>query len=273
MSVIIKILVYKGGCIMGDTILEINNLKKSFGTKSVLKGVNLTVNKGDIIGYIGSNGAGKSTTVKIMLGMINDYQGDVSIFGENIKNSDGSYKKKIGYVPEVSEVYESLTAREYLNFIGQLYDMDLKSSIKKSYELMKLFGIEKFLNTRISTFSKGMRQKLILISSIMHNPELLFLDEPLSGLDANSVMIFKELLELLSKEGKTIFYLSHIMDVVEKVSHRIVLLNDGRIAADGTFSELKEQCNEGSLEGIFNDMTGFNNQREIAEQIIEVIGE
>ena len=174
-------------------------------------------------------------------------------------------------MPEVSDLYESLTAKEYLNFIGELYDLDVENSTRKAKELMSQFGIENYLNTRIAAFSKGMRQKLILISAIIHNPEILFLDEPLSGLDANSVMIVKELLEILAKEGKTIFYSSHIMDVVEKISHRIVLLNDGKIVADGSFKELKKNCNEGSLEEIFNDITGFNNHKEIAQEIARII--
>ncbi|MEG2195679.1 MAG: ABC transporter ATP-binding protein [Terrisporobacter sp.] len=256
---------------MGQTILELRNLKKDFGGKEVLKGVDLQVKRGEIIGYIGANGAGKSTTVKIMLGIVDGYEGDVIIFDKNIKDTKGEYKKRIGYVPEVSEVYESLTAMEYLNFISQLYDLDVETSTSRGKELMNLFGIEDYLNTRISTFSKGMRQKLILISSIIHNPEILFLDEPLSGLDANSVMVVKELLEIFAREGKTIFYSSHIMDVVEKISHRIVLLNDGKIVADGSFNELKENSNEGSLEEIFNEMTGFDNHKEIADKIAMVI--
>ncbi|MDU1337818.1 MAG: ABC transporter ATP-binding protein [Clostridium butyricum] len=256
---------------MESIILELKDLKKNFGSKQVLKGVNLQVKRGEIIGYIGSNGAGKSTTIKIILGTVDGYEGEARIFGENIKDTKGEYKRKIGYVPEVSDLYESLTAKEYLNFIGELYDLDLENSTRKAKELMSQFGIENYLNTRISAFSKGMRQKLILISAIIHNPEILFLDEPLSGLDANSVMIVKELLEILSKEGKTIFYSSHIMDVVEKISHRIVLLNDGKIVADGSFKELKENCNEGSLEEIFNDITGFNNHKEIAQEIARII--
>lgn len=256
---------------MDEVILELKHLRKNFGEKEVLKGVDLQVKRGEIIGYIGANGAGKSTTVKIMLGIVDGYEGDVIIFDKNIKDTKGEYKKKIGYVPEVSEVYESLTAMEYLNFIGQLYDLDIETSTEKAKELMRLFAIEQYLNTRISTFSKGMRQKLILISSIIHNPEILFLDEPLSGLDANSVMVVKELLEIFAQEGKTIFYSSHIMDVVEKISHRIVLLNEGKIVADGSFKELKEKSNEGSLEEIFNEMTGFNNHKEIADKIARAI--
>lgn len=256
---------------MDNVILELKDLKKKFGNKEVLKGVDLSVKEGEIVGYIGANGAGKSTTVKIMLGMLDGYEGDVIIFGDNIKAGSGEYKRRIGYVPEAADLYESLSIEEYLDFIGQLYDMDRQEIRRKTRSLIELFNMEINYNTRISTFSKGMRQKLLLISSLIHNPDILFLDEPLNGLDANSVMVVKELLAILAEDGKTIFYSSHIMDVVEKVSHRIVLLNEGKIVADGSFEELKERSHEGSLEGIFNDMTGFNNHRELALEIAKVI--
>ena len=167
-------------------ILEMINLKKNYGNKEVLKGINLKVKKGEIIGYIGANGAGKSTTVKIILGLIEDYEGDVILFGENIKNGDGEYKKRIGYVPEIADLYESLTAMEYLNFIGQLYGLEVNILEKRAKSLMDLLGISQCINTRISACSKGMKQKILLISSLLHNPDILFLDEPLSGLDANT---------------------------------------------------------------------------------------
>ena len=137
--------------------------------------------------------------------------------------------------------------------------------------LLKLFSIEGCLHTRLSACSKGMKQKVVLISSLLHNPDILFLDEPLSGLDANSVMIVKELLASLADKGKTIFYSSHIMDVVEKISNRIILIDNGNIVADGTFEELQESSKESSLEDIFNDLTGFNNHKEIADKIAAVI--
>lgn len=252
-------------------IIQITNLKKYYGSKEVLKGINLEVNKGEIIGYIGPNGAGKSTTVKIILGLVEGYSGDVVLFGQDIKDGKGEYKKKIGYVPEVAELYDSLTAKEYLLFIAQLYGLDIEKSLDKVKELMGLLGISDYINTRLASYSKGMKQKVLLISSLLHNPDILFLDEPLSGLDANSVMIIKELLANLAASGKTIFYSSHIMEVVEKISNRIVLIKDGMVVADGTFEELKESSNEGSLEEIFNELTGFNEHKEIAEKITSVI--
>lgn len=246
-------------------------MEKSFGTKKVLKGIDLDVYSGQIIGYIGPNGAGKSTTVKIMLGLIEQYTGEVKIFGQNISSGNVEYKKRIGYVPETAEIYDSLTGREYLTFIGELYGLDYNVADEKAERLMELFSLKDVYNSRISSYSKGMRQKVVIISSLLNNPDILFLDEPLSGMDANSVMVFKEVLAELASQGKTIFYSSHIMEIVEKISSRIVLINDGQVVADGSFDELKEKSMEGSLEEIFNELTGFNEHKEIAEEIVSIV--
>lgn len=254
-----------------EPIITIRGLEKSFGTKKVLKGIDLDVYSGQIIGYIGPNGAGKSTTVKIMLGLIEQYTGEIKIFGQNISSGNVEYKKKIGYVPEIADIYDNLTGREYLTFIGELYGLDIDVADKKAEKLMELFSLKDVYNSRISSYSKGMRQKVVIISSLLNNPDILFLDEPLSGMDANSVMVFKEVLAELASKGKTIFYSSHIMEVVEKISSRIVLINDGQVVADGSFDELKEKSMEGSLEGIFNELTGFNEHKEIAEEIVSIV--
>ncbi len=253
-----------------EAIVSIRELKKRFGDKEVLKGINLDIFKGQIIGYIGPNGAGKSTTVKLMLGILEGFEGEIRIFREDIKNGV-EYKRRIGYVPESAEVYDSLTAQEYLTFIGQIYGLTHDTADAKASKLMFLFGIEDVYHSRISTYSKGMKQKLLIISSLLHDPDILFFDEPMSGLDANSVMVFKEIMASLAAQGKTIFYSSHIMDVVEKISSRIVLISGGQIVADGTFEELKQKSREGSLEEIFNQLTGFNRHREIANEFISVI--
>lgn len=256
-----------------DKIISIKNLNKYYGDKQVLKDINLDIHRGEIIGYIGPNGAGKSTTVKIMLGLIEDYQGKVEIFGENIKINTIDYKSRIGYIPEGGHIYENLTAREYLTFIGELYGMNYKDVDEKAEKLMGLFEIGKVYDGRISSFSKGMRQKVIIISSLINDPDILFLDEPLNGIDANSVMVFKEVLTELSKRGKTIFYSSHIMEVVEKLSNRIILLKDGEIIADGNFEELNSTLSKGSLEEVFNQLTGFESHYEIAKEIVDTIKE
>lgn len=254
-------------------IMSIKELRMSYGGDDVLKGIDLDIYDGEIIGYIGPNGAGKSTTVKILLGIINSFRGYVEILGEDISKGSIEYKKRIGYVPETAEIYDNLTAQEYLTFIGGIYGLSYETVDEKAKKLMNLFGIEQYYTSRISSFSKGMKQKVLIISSLIHNPDILFWDEPLSGLDANSVMIVKELLSQLAAQGKTIFYSSHIMDVVEKISNRIILINNGQVVADGTFEELKGKESEESLEEIFNQLTGFNKHREIAEEFIAVLKE
>lgn len=257
----------------GDLVISIKNLRMMYGDRYVLQGIDLEVYQGQIIGYIGPNGAGKSTTIKTMLGLAEGYTGEIRIFGNDISNGDISYKSKIGYVPETAELYDALTAKEYLTFIGNLYGLDDEQAEWKAKRLMDLFGLSEVYNARISSYSKGMRQKVLLVSSLLHDPEILFLDEPLSGLDANSVMIVKEILAQLASQGKTIFYSSHIMDVVEKISNRIILLDGGRIIADGSFAELKDQCKEGSLEEIFNQLTGFNEHKDIANRFVSIVQE
>lgn len=256
-----------------ESIISIKDLQMSYGSKKVLNGINLEIPRGQIIGYIGTNGAGKSTTIKIMLGILEGYSGKVEILGQDISNGSIEYKKKIGYVPELADIYENLTAYEYVSFLGGIYGLEEKKLIERVTKLMGLFGIEGAIDSRISSYSKGMKQKLIIICSLIHNPDILFFDEPLGGLDANSVMVFKEVMKSLAKSGKTIFYSSHIMDVVEKVSDRILLLNEGQIVADGSFEDLKNNKKEGTLEEIFNQLTGFNEHAEVAKEFVSLVCE
>ena len=252
-----------------EEVLRLEHVNKSYVSKDVLKDINFHVNAGEIIGYIGSNGAGKSTTIKIILGLIDDYEGDVYIYGEKIKGKK-EYKKRIGYVPEITDMYDNLTAREYISFIGMLYGINSDAAVNKAVEMMKVFSIDNAIDGRIHTYSKGMRQKLSIITAMLHNPDILFMDEPLSGIDANSVLVFKEILKNLKAEGKTIFYSSHILEVVEKLSDRILLIDKGRIVLDGTVEEVKNQQTDSSLETIFNDVTGFHEHEELAKKYVSV---
>lgn len=256
-----------------SVILSIKDLSVRYADKQVLRGINLDIYSGEIIGYIGPNGAGKSTTIKTLLGMVDSYSGEICIFGDNINIDKKKYKKKIGYLPEVAEVYENLTASEYLTFIGEIYGLTRGVADKKAKELMELFNIKESYYSRMSSFSKGMKQKVLIVASLIHNPDVLFFDEPLSGLDANSVIIFKEILTELASQGKTIFYSSHIMDVVEKISDRIVLLYQGEIIVNSKVEELKDKCKEESLEKIFNQLTGFHEHSKIAKKFVSIIKE
>lgn len=256
-----------------EPLISIKDLRKKYDDRYVLQGIDLEAYPGQIIGYIGPNGAGKSTTVKIMLGLVEHYSGEVKLFGHDVAMGDHAYKRRIGYVPEVADLYDSLTAAEYLTFLGELYGMEREEADWKATRLMELFDLRDAYHSRISSYSKGMRQKTMLVSSLLHDPDILFLDEPLSGLDANSVMVVKEIMAQLAASGKTIFYSSHIMEVVEKISSRIILIDEGRVVADGSFEELKSQNEEGSLESIFNRLTGFTQHKEMAERFVEIVRE
>lgn len=235
-------------------IITIRNLTKNYGEKTVLNNINLDIYPGQVIGYIGPNGAGKSTTVKVLTGIIQDYEGDVTVAGKDLRTDLMEIKKMIGYVPELAELYDLLTPREYLTFTGTLYHMPPSVIDERITRMLDLFGLAENIDQRMDSFSKGMRQKVLLASGLLHNPSIVILDEPLSGLDANAVILVKELLQRLKQEGKTIFYCSHMMDVVEKVSDRVVLIDKGRIIANGTIDELRENTGQ-SLEQIFSRLT------------------
>lgn len=251
-----------------EPIISLKNVYKSYGDKKVLRGINLDVYPGQVIGYIGPNGAGKSTTVKILCGLISNYEGEVFIKGVNLKDDILSAKSVIGYVPELAELYDVLTPAEFLGFMGDLYNLDATAAEERITKMMSAFGLGANINQRMDTFSKGMRQKVLITSGLLHNPDILILDEPLSGLDANSVIIIKELIGKLAKEGKTIFYCSHMMDVVEKVSDRIVLISDGVVLADGSFEELRQQQGNFSLEQIFSGLTAKDSINNAADQLM-----
>lgn len=244
-------------------ILRLQDLRKSYGDKAVLQGISLDIYPGQIIGYIGPNGAGKSTTVKILTGIIQDYEGTVLVDGADLREQLTAVKQRTGYIPELAEMYDLLTPREYLNFIGRLYHLPQPLIEARSAAMLDSFGLLPNLDQRMDTFSKGMKQKVLLTAGLLHNPDIVILDEPLSGLDANAVILVKELLQVLKSEGKTIFYCSHMMDVVEKVSDRIVLINGGSIVAHGTIDELRGAGSE-SLEQIFSRLTSGETKTEAA---------
>lgn len=253
-------------------ILRVHQLKKQYSGNYVLKGIDLQINEPQIIGYIGPNGAGKSTTIKILSGIIDDFEGDAFVLGMDVRKKPLDIKKRIGYIPEQAALYDVLTPLEYLKFTGRLYQLEDAVIEKKSWELLRLFELGDKANERMNGFSKGMRQKVLLISGLMHNPEIIFLDEPLSGLDANAVILVKEILSQLKLVGKTLFYSSHIMDVVEKISDRIIIINKGEMIADGTFESLKANAEKGSLENIFTALTGGSEHNQsTAGAFIDVI--
>ena len=253
-------------------IISLQSVHKSYGTKQVLNGINLTIQAGQVLGYIGPNGAGKSTTVKILCGLIDDYEGTVEVAGINLRDDLLAVKRKIGYVPELAELYDVLTPREFLTLMSELYELPEATAQERILKMLQALGLEGQIDQRMDTFSKGMKQKVLIISGILHNPDIIILDEPLSGLDANSVLIIKDLISKLASEGKTIFYCSHMMDVVEKVSDLIVLIHQGTVIAQGTIQELQAQSgNNSSLEKIFAQLTSNDTMGHAASDLIQAI--
>jgi len=255
-----------------EPIITIDRLTKYYGDKQVLKYISLDIYPGQIIGYIGPNGAGKSTTVKILAGIIQDYEGKVTVAGKDLKENVMEVKKMIGYIPELAELYDLLTPREYLSFIGKLYHLSDSVIEERSRKMLDSFGLLGNIDQRMDSFSKGMRQKVLLTSGLLHNPSVVILDEPLSGLDANAVIMVKELLQVLKQEGKTIFYSSHMMDVVEKVSDRIILIDKGNIVANGTIEELRQNTND-SLEQIFSKLTSGGGYSHSADDFANALND
>jgi ABC-2 type transport system ATP-binding protein len=253
---------------MNQPVISLKNVFKNYGAKRVLRGINLEVYPGQVLGYIGPNGAGKSTTVKMLCGLITDYDGDVLVNGKDVRTHLLEAKKSIGYVPELAELYDVLTPFEYLQLMGDLHDLDSDVCADRIVKMLTAFGLQANMHQRMDTFSKGMKQKVLLTSGLLHNPDIIILDEPLSGLDANSVIMVKDLISRLAKEGKTIFYCSHMMDVVEKVSDRIILIDQGMVVADGSFEHLQAQQGDKSLEQIFARLTAREGQDTAADDLM-----
>ncbi|MGB3545950.1 MAG: ABC transporter ATP-binding protein [Saprospiraceae bacterium] len=235
--------------------IRIQHLRKSYGDHLVLSDINLEVMPGQVIGYIGPNGAGKSTTVRILAGIDNSFVGQVEVLGMDVSKDPLAVKKRIGFVPDQAEVYEVLSPREFLELIGAMHEMPAELIDERARRMLEFFDLGTHYEQRMDTFSKGMKQKVLLVSGLLHDPEVIFLDEPLSGLDANSVILVKDIIARLAARGKTIFYCSHMMDVVERVSDRIVLIDKGGIVANGTIEELRGGDAGGRLEDIFTRIT------------------
>jgi ABC-2 type transport system ATP-binding protein len=242
------------------SVIRIRNLRKAYFQKKVLHGIDLEVEAGQIVGYIGGNGAGKSTTIRILAGLDSRFDGEVEVMGFDVQKNPIEVKRRIGYIPEAADIYEMLSPREFYELVGGLQDLPWETTLKRSQRLEEYLQLSYGEDQRIDSFSKGMKQKVLLISGLLHDPDLIFLDEPLAGLDANSVIRVKELLQNLTERGKTIFYSSHIMEVVEKISDRIILLDKGKIVANGTFAEINAQVRSGSLENLFSELTGAGNE-------------
>ena len=252
-------------------MIETHDLQRFYGSKAALHGLTLAVGAGELLGFLGPNGAGKSTTVKILTGMIKPDGGRATVAGFDVVRDPIAVKQRIGYVPESAALYESLSAREYLDLIASLHHLPPDATRPRIEELLDRFELSHAIDQRLSEFSKGMKQKVLIVSALIHRPEVLFLDEPLTGLDANAALVVKELLRGLAAQGKTIFFCSHVLEVVERVCSRIVIIDQGRMIADGTAADIAASAGVSSLEGAFVALTGTRDAALVTHDLLEAL--
>lgn len=232
-------------------MIEIKNVTKKYGSKKAVDNISFTVNDGDIFAFIGHNGAGKTTLIKSIVGIHDFDEGDILINGISIKENPVECKKIMAFVPDNPETYEHMKAIDYINFICDMYDIDVETRKENINKYAKLFDMEDKLGDTIDSFSHGMKQKAVLISALAHNPKILIMDEPFVGLDPKAVFDIKEVLNEMTKEGKIVFYSTHILDVAEKLCSRVAIIKDGKLVKSGSMKEIK---GDKSLEKVFMEL-------------------
>ncbi len=238
-------------------MIEIQNVTKSYsGGKKAVDTLNLTIPDGKIFGFLGPNGAGKSTTIKMITGILPIDEGTITINGYDVTQNPIEAKKAFGYVPDHPDMFLRLKGIEYLNFIGDIYDVPKEVREEKIESLTKTFGIYEVLNDPIQTYSHGMRQKIIVTGVLLHEPDVWILDEPLTGLDPKSSYTLKEMMREHTRKGKTVFFSTHVLEVVEQLCDQVAIINNGVLEFNGEMSDMKEQFQtDGTLEQIFLELT------------------
>ena len=254
-------------------MIKLRNLTKEFGSQVAVRQLNLDIPAGQLVGLLGPNGAGKSTTLKMLTGMLLPTSGTAEVGGFDVVEDPLNVKRIIGYVPETGAVFEALTGWEFLQLVAALYHIPESEATQRIERFGQFFDLTTatLQDKQLAAYSKGMRQKVVITSALLHNPEIVFLDEPLNGLDANAALSLKTLITSLAHEGKTIVYCSHILDVVERICERVVIIHQGSIVADGTVPELLEKAGEKSLEHVFNKLTSTENLLARAEEFARAL--
>jgi ABC-2 type transport system ATP-binding protein len=251
-------------------MLEVRHLIKRYSGIPAVDDVSFVIRPGEILGYLGPNGAGKSTTVKMLTGLLEPTSGHIEFHGRDVREDLKTFQRHIGYVPEEPHLYPHLSGREYLQLVGRLRGLPRRVLEPKMDELLRLIGLWEDRHSPLAAYSKGMRQKILLMAALLHDPELLILDEPFSGLDVNAAMVLRSLLKSLAERQKMVLYSSHVLEVVEKVCHTVLILRKGRVVAHDSVARLRELMSESSLEGVFAQLTQTEDSEAIARRILEV---
>lgn len=253
---------------MADNVIEVRGLLKQYGAQRAVNAIDLDIRRGEIFGLLGPNGAGKTTTIKILTGLLAPTAGTARICGFNIQAQPLQAKACIGYVPDTPNLYGKLNAWEFLRFIGRLYRVPKPQVEQRATELLKMFDLEDAAGDLLEGYSHGMQQKMALAGALVHNPKVLFLDEPTVGLDPKSARLIKSLLRQIADRGATVFFSTHILEIAERMCDRVAIINKGEIIAVGTMDELRAGGASGSLEDIFLSLTGGDDYAELANGLL-----
>ena len=238
-------------------MISIKNVSKSYDKKNrIINNLNLEINDGEIFGFLGPNGAGKSTTIKMITGILDIDEGDILINNKSIIKDPIEAKKSFGYVPDNPDMFLKLKGIEYLNFLADMYDVGLEERKQKIEELTNLFEINDVLNDKIQSYSHGMRQKIVIIGSLLHEPKNWIIDEPMTGLDPKSTYELKQIMKDITQKNHAVFFSTHILDVAEKLCDKIGIINKGKLLFVGTLDEMRKELKENkSLEELFMEIT------------------
>ena len=252
-------------------MLEAIGLTKRFGAIPAVDNVSFTVKPYEVLGYLGPNGSGKSTTVKMLTGLLPPSEGEIRLDGRRIQDDPIAYKRRLGYVPEEPHIYSYLTGPEYLRLLGRLRGMPEAVLERRIDGFLQLLGLHPHRYTPISSYSKGMKQKVLIAAALLHDPDVLIFDEPLSGLDVTTALVFRSLLEKLAARGKIILYSSHVLEVVEKICHRVMILRRGKVAAHDSVEHLRDLMKAPSLEDIFSQLVLHEDPDKLAGEMLTVM--
>jgi ABC-2 type transport system ATP-binding protein len=257
--------------IIGGAMLEVVELTKEYRRRAVVDRVNFSIRPGEVLGYLGPNGSGKSTTVRMLVGILDPSSGEVRYRGHCIREDLLAYKARLGYVPEEPFLYPYLTGREYLQLCGRLRGLPEKAMNERIDALLEILRLYGDRHSAISSYSKGMKQKILISAAILHNPEIILFDEPLSGLDVTAALILRNLVAGLARTGKAILYSSHVLEVVEKVCTRVVILRRGKVVAHDSVDRLRSMLALPSLEDVFSQLAAQEDPQEAAGELLKVI--
>lgn len=254
-------------------MLEVQQLTKKYGHRVAVDHVSFRIDPGEIVGYLGPNGSGKSTTVKMLVGILRQTKGRILVDGRNIEENIVAFKTRVGYVPEEAVLYTHLSGYEYLQLVGRLRGMEEKELGRKIDGLLKACLLHPYKHSSVSSYSKGMKQKVMMLGALLHNPDLLILDEPFSGLDVSSMLMFRKLLKSLAAAGKAIILSSHVLEITEKICDRVLVIHASRLVADDSVENLRSLMHAPSLEEVFRQLVNHDDYEKSADEILTIVNE